>query len=136
MIFIDTGAFVARHVRGDQYFKIAAKIWNQILQNKTRCFTSNFVLDETATLIARKAGYKFSAQVMKSLYASSRLEILRPTPEIELKAVDLFGKYADQEVSFTDCTSFALMHAHRLTQVFCFDRHFDDPGFSRIPLVR
>jgi predicted nucleic acid-binding protein len=39
-------------------------------------------------------------------------------------------------VSFTDCTSFVLMQAHRLTQVFTFDRHFDGPGFSRIPLAR
>jgi predicted nucleic acid-binding protein len=136
LIFVDTGAFVARHVRGDQYFKIAAGIWAQLAKNKVPCITSNFVLDETATLIARRAGYNFATQVMRSLYTSSRLEVLRPTQEIELKALDLFGKYADQEVSFTDCTSFVLMHDQRLTEVFSFDRHFDAPGFKRIPLVR
>lgn len=136
MIFIDTGAFVARHVRSDQYFKTAAKVWSQLLQNKARCITSNFVLDETATLIGRRAGYSFASQVVRSLYTSPRLEILRTTQEIELKALDLFEKYADQKVSFTDCTSFVLMHSHRITQAFTFDRHFDDPGFHRIPLVR
>lgn len=92
------------------------------------------MLDETANLIGRKIGYKFAAQVIRSLYTSSHLEILRPTQEVELEALDLFGKYADQKMSFTDCTSFALMRANRLSQAFSFDRHFDLPGFIRFPL--
>jgi predicted nucleic acid-binding protein len=113
LIFIDTGAFIARHVRGDQYYRISARIWDQLFQSKTLCTTSNSVLDETATLIARRAGYGFAAQIVKSLYASPRLEILRTTREIELKALDLFEKFADQRVRFTDCTSFALMRVSR-----------------------
>ena len=135
MIFVDTGAFVAHHVRGDQYHHQATRIWNQLRQNKAHCITSNFVLNETATLIGRRTSYKFASQVVRTLYASPHLEILRVTQEIELKALDLFGKYGDQKVSFTDCTSFSLMQTHRLTQVFCFDRHFDAPGFIRIPLI-
>jgi len=112
---------------------LAAGVWDQLLLNKVSCITSNYVLDETATLIARRIGYKFAAQVLRSLYTSSRLEILRPTEEIELRALELFGKYADQKVSFTDCVSFALMQAHHLKRAFSFDRHFDLPGFIRLP---
>jgi uncharacterized protein len=135
LIFIDTGAFVARHLLGDQYQREALPIWDRIQREKIPCFTSNFVIEETITLLARRSGYAFADRVARVLYASARLEVLRSTRDVEFSALDLFRKYADQEVSFVDCVSFVLMHAHRLTRVFCFDRDFDLPGFSRIPLI-
>ena len=134
MIFVDTGAFIARHVVKDQYHRDALPIWSRIQREKIRCFTSNFVVEETVTLLARRAGYAFADRVARILYGSKDLEILRSDRQTELSALEFFRKYADQEVGFVDCVSFVLMHAHRLTQVFCFDRHFDIPGFSRIPL--
>jgi predicted nucleic acid-binding protein len=50
-----------------------------------------------------------------------------------LKAVDLFAKFADQEVSFTDCISFVLMRRNKLDQAFTFDRHFAVAGFEVVP---
>jgi predicted nucleic acid-binding protein len=135
LIFIDTGAFIARHVVKDQYHFEALPTWDRILRDGIRCFTSNLVMEETITLIARETGYPFAHRVARLLYSTPGLEILRSSDDLDLTALDLFIKYADQEVSFTDCVSFALMKAHRLTRVFCFDRHFDAPGFTRIPLV-
>lgn len=135
MIFIDTGAFVARHVVKDQHHLEALPVWDRILRDDIRCFTSNFVMEETITLVARRTGHAFAHQVAQLLYSSTNLEVLRSDRDTELAALDFFSQYADQEVSFTDCISFVLMRAHRLTRVFCFDRHFDAPGFIRIPLV-
>jgi uncharacterized protein len=135
LIFVDTGAFVARHIAKDQHHREALPVWDQILRDKIRCFTSNFVIEETVTLLAQRTGYAFATRVAQSLYFTANLEILRSSREIELSAFGFFRKYADQEASFTDCVSFVLMHAHRLTRVFCFDRHFDLPGFTRVPLV-
>ena len=135
MIFVDTGAFIAIYLEGDQYHSHAFPLWKQLLASGERLYTSNFVLEETITLISRRGGYEFALRKARLLYASPNLEILRPDRRMELAALDYFHKYADQEVGFTDCVSFALMHAHRLTRVFCFDRHFDAPGFIRVPLV-
>lgn len=135
MIFIDTGAFIARHVVKDQYHRDALPIWARIQREKIRCFTSNFVIEETVTLLARRAGYAFADQVARTIYGSKNLDILRSDRATELSALEFFAKYADQEVGYVDCVSFVLMHTHRLTQVFCFDRHFDVPGFTRIPLI-
>jgi uncharacterized protein len=135
LIFVDTGAFVAIYLKGDQYHSQAFPLWKQLLASGERLYTSNFVLEETITLLSRRGGYEFAVQKARSLYASPRLEIVRPDRQMELAALDFFHKYADQEVGFTDCISFVLMQAHRLTRVFCFDRHFDVPGFTRIPLI-
>ena len=86
-------------------------------------------------MLARRSGYAFADRIARVLYASARLEVLRSTRDMEFSALDLFRKYSDQEVGFVDCVSFVLMRTHGLTRVFCFDRHFDIPGFSRIPLI-
>ena len=133
MIFIDTGAFLARYLRKDQHHRSALSVWERLGSKPENCATSNFVLDETFTLLGRWAGHGFAVQRAKSVYASQALTILRPDREDEMKALQFFGKYADQHVSFTDCISFALMKRERIDRVFTFDRHFEFAGFQTIP---
>ena len=133
MIYIDTGAFVARHLPRDQYHKSARVAWQALAQLPWRCYTSNFVLDETFTLLARRASYPFAAQRARTILTARTLTILRPDPEDELEALSLFEKFADQAVSFTDCISFVLMRKLRIKQAFSFDRHFAHAGFTLWP---
>ena len=107
MTFIDTGAFLARYLQRDQFHDRALKAWQE-LENAVSedCFTSNFVLDETFTLLGRHADYRFAADRARHILASQTLRILRPDSDDEFLAIELFEKYADQRVSFTDCVSF------------------------------
>lgn len=133
MIFIDTGAFLARYLLNDQYHRRAVAVWEKLGSNRENCVTSNFVLDETFTLLGRRAGYGFAVQRAKNIYASQSLTICRPDRENEIKALQYFSKYADQHVSFTDCISFVLMKREKINRVFSFDRHFEFAGFHVIP---
>jgi predicted nucleic acid-binding protein len=133
VIFVDTGAFIARYVRRDGHHGRARKVWAEVEKLRTACFTSNFVLDETFTLLGRQSSYAFAAERARALLGSKALTILRPDGEDELAALDLFARFADQEVSFTDCISFALMRRHRLSRAFTFDRHFLAAGFEVLP---
>jgi predicted nucleic acid-binding protein len=135
LIFVDTGAFLAKYLRSDQHHAESLAVWERIERNKERVSTSNMVISELATLMARRSTYSFAAETIRNLYDSDIFDILRPDREDERLALRFFEKYADQEVSFTDCLSFALMRAHSIRQAFAFDRHFDLPGFTRIPLV-
>jgi predicted nucleic acid-binding protein len=130
MIFIDTGAFIARYVGTDQHHVQAQRVWRQIEETRPVCVTSNLVLSETLTYLGRRVNYNFAAQKGKILYTSHWLGILRPTEEEDRTALRHFEKYADQEVSFADCVSFALMHKRKVRQVFSFDRHFSLAGFE------
>ena len=135
MIFVDTGAFIARYIRQDSHHRRARRAWSEIERSRSRCFTSNFVLDETFTLLGRRASYSFAADRARSLLHSGALTILRPDADDEEKAIDVFGKFADQQVSFTDCVSFVLMRRNRLERAFTFDRHFASAGFEVMPKV-
>jgi hypothetical protein len=54
-------------------------------------FTSNHVIDETLTLLARRADYAFARERAEAIYASAALEILYSTRDIELEALALFS---------------------------------------------
>jgi uncharacterized protein len=133
MIYVDTGAYLARYLSRDQYHQKAKTFWEKIRKSQESCFTSNFVLDETFTLLGRWAGYEFASKKAAIIYASKLLIILRPTREDEMKAIDFFQKYADQNVSFTDCISIVLMRNKKIKRVFSFDSHFERAGFKLCP---
>lgn len=130
MIFIDTGAFLARFIAADQYHKQAVKSWQKLEKSKLKIHTSQAVLCETFTLLARRADYKFASEQAKNVLSSDTLNILRADSADEVLALDYFSKYADQKVSFTDCLSFVLMRKERIKQSFSYDRHFALAGFK------
>jgi uncharacterized protein len=108
------------------------RTWDRL--RTTPLVTSNYVLDETFTLMARRVGYGFAAERAERFYASEAFEIVSAVREDELTAVHLFKKFAHQEVSFTDCISFAIMRRHGVATAFTFDRHFLHAGFNVIGL--
>ena len=68
------------------------------------------------------------------VYESPKIEVVQSTRADELDAILWMRKYADQDISFTDCVSFALMRRHRIRAAFTFDRHFKLAGFEVIGL--
>jgi predicted nucleic acid-binding protein len=135
LIFIDSGAFIGRYLHDDQYFSSAVRAWGDLTRDREHLATSNFVLDEVFTQLARRAGYAFAADKARRIYSARSVLILRPSEDHERMALDYFEKYADQRVSFTDCISFALMRTHHIQRVFTFDRHFRLAGFVPVPAV-
>ena len=130
MIYIDTGPFLARYVEKDQHHAAATAAWEKLQRSGQRLYTSNFVLDELFTLLARRTTYRFAAERARNILDSQVIQILRPERKQEREAIELFAKYADQKVSFTDCVSFLLMKEAKIRQAFSFDRHFERAGFQ------
>ena len=59
--------------------------------------------------------------------------VLSPVPAPAARA-DAVAGAADQEFSFVDATSFAVMRGERIRHAFAFDQHFATAGFTRIPV--
>jgi uncharacterized protein len=130
MIFVDSGPFLARYLPKDAFHERALELWPTL--TASRLVTSNHVMAESLTLIGRCASYSFAAECGERLYGSETLEIIFSTQEGETAALQLFRKFADQKVSFTDCVSFALMRNFGIQTAFTFDRHFLQAGFRVI----
>ena len=130
MIFIDTGSLIARYIVNDQYHKNAMKKWERIEKKKYKMCTSNFVLNETFTLLGRWVGYEFAAEKANLIYKTKVFQIYRPDEEEDIASLNIFRKYADQKISFTDCVSFMLMKKYKVKSAFTFDKHFHIAGFE------
>jgi hypothetical protein len=132
MIFVDTGAWVARFSRRDQYHKPAAKTWAKLEASGEQVVTSDSVVAETISLLGRNTGPKAAVQAGRFLHNWNELIVLRATREDEEAALELLGKFADQSIGFVDCLSFALMRRYRIPMAFSFDRHFTLAGFQLV----
>jgi uncharacterized protein len=132
VIFIDTGAFLAKYLANDQFHHDAIKRWKVLEKEQDKIITSNFVLDETFTLLARKSYHEFAVEKANFIYLSSAIHIIRPSHETEIKALSFFKKYSDHKISYTDCISFQLMKDNNIQKVFTYDQRFKLAGFNPI----
>ena len=82
------------------------------------------------TLVRSRAGHALAVKAGESLRDPSLVELARITPEDEENAWDLFVKYKDQDFSYTDCASFALMRRLALPIAITTDHHFQQAGFE------
>ena len=92
--------------------------------------TSDYVIDETLTIIRYRVSHKAAVVFGDSLMDSRIVTIFAITDNEKLAAWALFKKYSDKELSFTDCSSFALMKKQGVRQAFSFDDHFRQTGFQ------
>jgi len=122
-IFIDTGAFCALTIPKDNYNLKAKSTYNQLKKHRAIIYTSDYVLDEVYTLLKTRGSYKTSIKFMDQIN-KSHIIILRVTEEVEENAKNIFRRFEDKKLSFTDCTSFALINQFSIKAVFAFDKHF------------
>jgi predicted nucleic acid-binding protein len=129
-LFVDTGAFLARAISADGHHSAASRLWEELAKNSIQLYSSEHVLDETLTLLARRAGYGYAASWGELHLESQNIRWLSPRSADLTTALRAMRKYADQAVSFTDCVSSVLMRREGIKRVFTFDRHFGYMGFS------
>ncbi len=136
MIFIDTGAFVARFRASDDYHAPALRGWAELQRGKTRMFTTNIVLLEAAKLLGGVRGFKWAAARLEEWLSSEKLTIFHSDKDAEIAAAEWMARFADQEIGPADCISFVFMQRHRIKRAFAFDRDFRVAGFELWPTER
>lgn len=125
--FVDTSAWYGFIRKDDPNHGKIAKV---LRAWESRLVTTNYVFDETVTLVRARAGHALAVQVGEVLMDPSLVELSRITSEDEENAWNLFVKYKDQDFSFTDCTSFAVMRRLAMETALTTDHHFRLIGFE------
>lgn len=134
MIFVDTSAWYAIEVEDDVCHAKASRFLKELARNSHGALvTSDYVLDETLTLLRTRRGLKIALSFLSKLRNSKTLQIVWMDSEIFDSAVRELSKYDDQDLSFTDCTSFSIMSNLSIINAFTFDKHFERPGFNVLP---
>lgn len=131
-VFIDTSWFKAFIDTKDDFYDLAIKQFKTLSSQNTNLITTNFVIDETLTLLRVRRGLEHSLKFRDLLVEMiNHLKIVRVLSTDEKNAWDWFPK-AWSKLSFTNCTSFAVMQRLELKDVATFDEHFAQAGFNML----
>lgn len=129
-LFVDTSWFKAYIDENDDFFPQASTQKDKLSEDKSKLITSNFVLDESFTLIRVKTDLDTALKFKNKLInMADILTIVRVTQVDEKNAWKWFPEKWSK-LSFTDCTSFAVMERLGLKDVLTFDQHFSKAGFE------
>ena len=135
-VFVDSGAWIALSVRRDALHEVATACLRELLQEGCPLMTSNLVVAESYALIRYRGGHGPATTFLRSLRTSQRMERIASDPDAELAAEQLLQRFRDQDFSYVDAVSFALMRRHGIDTALAFDHHFRTLGFSLAPVDR
>lgn len=95
--------------------------------------TTNLVVAESHISIRRAVGHPVAMRFLRALRDSPRLVKVYSDEHSEQHAEEILRRYADQDFSFVDAVSFAVMQQRGITEAFTFDHHFLVAGFALVP---
>ena len=129
-VFIDTGVFVAFHNTRDANHREALGLMRRILELELgAAYTSDYVFDEAVTVALIRTGRPENALAVGQMILGEKmapfLSFLKVGDEEFNEAWELFPKYVERGLSFTDCTSMALMKSRQIQTIASFDTDFD-----------
>ena len=130
--FVDTSGFYALLVEREEMHERAARILQQAQRRRAKFVTTDYVLDETATLLVARGFGHLVEGFFQSTLQSKACVVDWTSPEVFVRAAAFMAKHIDQGWSFTDCLSFQTMKARRLREALTKDEHFDKAGFKAL----
>jgi predicted nucleic acid-binding protein len=129
--FIDTAAFLAVLNASDQFHSSARQIWHEILSADSLLFSSNYVILETITLLQHRFGMEavrlFESEVLPAI------EVIWVDEAMHKQGLSALLVSNRRSLSLVDCTSFEIMRQLGLGEIFTYDPHFREQGFTVIP---
>ncbi len=132
-IFVDTSGFYALLVKQDDRHHKAEEILQKAAKDKQCFVTTDYVLDETATLLGARGLTHLTAHIFETVFNSQACRVVWMDQERFMKTQVFFLKHLDHPWSFTDCASFITMKELQLLHVLTKDKHFKEAGF--VPLL-
>ena len=132
-VFVDTAAYFAAANRRDANHPSATATMRELVAERRRLFTTNFILAELHALLLTRLNRQVAASVLREVAESRVTTIVRVSARDERRARDIIFQYTDKDFSLTDATSFAVMERLHISYAFSFDRNFAQYGFRLLP---
>ena len=138
-VFIDTWGWLALGHRLDARHREIKAFYQALQEGDSLCYTTDYVIDETITLLFRREIFEEAIRFMEGIFQSAaeqRLIIERVTSERFSSAWKLRKQLQDKpKISFTDLTSMVIMKDKGIKRVLTEDEHFIQVGmgFQKVP---
>ena len=132
-LFVDTAGWMAMADFADPMHTACCGVRDSWLTRGGVLVSTDYVVDETLTLVRVRLGLSAAEQWWSAVDASQRLQWVSIDPMRAEKARRWFFAWKDKDFSFTDCTSFVVMKEKGIRVALTTDRHFSQAGFETVP---
>ena len=123
MTFIDASAYIAILNTHDSLHKKAVAILEVLVAKQEQVITSYAVLGEVLTVGSMRYDRQKTIAFVMAILESTTDVILEDQSILE-KAMTIFQRIKNKNVSWIDCYSFAIIEQHKIENVFSFDQDF------------
>ena len=133
-VFIDTWGWLTLRDRKESRHQEVKDFYLQFRDQNGIIYTSDYVIDETITLIFKRLPFKTAKESLSKIdkaIEEGYLQMEWVTPERFEKAKGLRLKYQDKpRISFTDLTSMVIMKELGVKDIITGDEHFEHVGMG------
>lgn len=131
-VLIDSSAFLSLEDADERAHEAARRTLQDFVGSKARLLTTNFVFDETYTLLLTRLG-RGRAVVWGEAFRKGKLvQLLRVGEDHEARAWEIILMFEDKDFSYTLATSFAVAESLGIEEAFSLDQHFRQYGRFRV----
>ena len=132
-LLVDTWGWITLRNEKEKKHKETNRYFKHFVQRKGLIYTTDYILDETFTLLFRRLPpnkAKESVTIILDSIIKGFLILERVSEDRFKKAISLRLSYADKpDISFTDLTSFVIMREMEISEILTSDKHFSQSGF-------
>lgn len=130
-LLIDTWGWLALEDSKDSSHQAVSRTYAEAVRTSGNVFTTNFVLDETISLLFRRRPFEEVARFTKGLLTSPFIGIEEITEARFRRAFDLRLAFRDKpDISFTDLTTMIVAQELKVIDILTGDKHFTQAGLG------
>ena len=133
-LLVDTWGWLTLRDRRERKHLEAKAAFEETLSRKSGIFTTDFVLDETFTLLFRRLPFhdaKASMELLTTSCEEGAVTLVRISPARFQAAQALRLKFKDKPlISFTDLCTMAVMRELEILRILTEDKHFEQVGLG------
>jgi len=132
-LFVDASAWYPLLVRSLPHHDAVKTALQGAVRHRARLVTTNLVVAETHALLLRRTS-RDTAMAFASSMIDPQMLVVRSNADLERAAItEWLERYDDQDFSFADAVSFAVMAERGIQGALTLDRHFGAAGFRMVP---
>lgn len=131
-VFVDSGGFIGLFSAADRHHAEADELFRRCSGKRVKLVTSQLVLAEVHRALLFRTGNAFAADALAKIDASSMTVVEYTTSKHHRAALEWLRELDDQEISYADAVSFAIMSATDCGVVLGFDHDFVVAGFEQL----
>jgi len=135
-LFIDTWGWIALYNKREPRHKEATAFYRKFRLQGGKIYTSDYVLDETFTLLFKRIHGKAAADALRLINLACTqgyVDIVPVSTQLFERAIQFRLKLHDKPgISFTDLTSMLVMKEQGISLILTEDDHFSQVGMSFI----